>query len=39
MKEAYFQTVKKVPDSSNLTGQRCSEGGPLDSSDDKSAKK
>lgn len=25
--------VKKVPDSSNLTGQRCPENVPLDSSD------
>lgn len=39
MEEAYFQGVKKVPDSSNLTGQRCPENVPLDSSDDKSAQK
>lgn len=38
MEEAYFQGVKKVPDSSNLTGQRCPENVPLDSSDEKCTK-
>lgn len=39
MEEAYFQGVRKVPDSSNLTGQRCLENVLLESSDDKRTQK